>query len=54
MSVYVRPAEAWPSKEEHMLKYKVLAGRFVENMKHFTSSQYKEQIEPILHAGPKV
>ncbi len=48
------PAEAWPSKEEHMLKYKELAGRFVENMKHFVNSQYKEQIEPILHAGPKV
>jgi phosphoenolpyruvate carboxykinase (ATP) len=48
------PAEAWPSKEEHMFKYKELAGRFVENMKHFYYSQYKEQIEPILHAGPKI
>ncbi len=40
------PADAWPSKEEHMHKYKELAGRFVENMKRFVNSKYKEQIEP--------
>ncbi len=48
------PADAWPSKEEHMRKYKELAGRFVENMKRFVNSKYKEQIEPVVHAGPKV
>ncbi len=48
------PAAAWPSREEHMLKYKELAGRFIENMKRFVNSQYKELIEPVVYAGPKV
>jgi hypothetical protein len=37
-----------------MYKYKELAGRFIENMKRFVNSQYKDLIEPVVYAGPKV
>jgi phosphoenolpyruvate carboxykinase (ATP) len=48
------PASAWPSKEEHRKKYKELASRFAENFKLFYGSRYKDTIEQIGLAGPKV
>jgi phosphoenolpyruvate carboxykinase (ATP) len=44
------PAEAWPSKDEHMCKYKELAGRFVENMRKFADQTPAE----VIAAGPKL
>jgi len=44
------PAEAWPSKDEHMRKYKELASRFVENMKKFEDQTPDE----VIAAGPKI
>ena len=48
------PASSWPSREEHMAKYKELASRFIENYKKFASPQYAEMYEQIKQAGPKV
>jgi phosphoenolpyruvate carboxykinase (ATP) len=48
------PASSWPSRAEHMAKYRELASRFVENYKKFASPQYAEMYEQIKQAGPKV
>jgi len=48
------PASSWPSRAEHMAKYKELASRFVENYKKFASRQYAEMYEQIRQAGPRV
>jgi phosphoenolpyruvate carboxykinase (ATP) len=47
------PASSWPSREEHMTKYKELASRFIENFKKFASPRYAEMYEQIKQAGPK-
>ncbi len=44
------PADAWPSQDEHMRKYKELASRFVENFKKFEAGT-PEQVK---QAGPKI
>jgi len=43
------PAGSWPSKENHLAKYKQLASRFIENFKKFEEGCPQEVID----AGPK-
>ncbi|RPI33627.1 MAG: phosphoenolpyruvate carboxykinase (ATP) [Chloroflexota bacterium] len=44
------PANAWPSQEQYMKKYKQLAARFIENFKKFEDDTPTE----IVQAGPKI
>ena len=44
------PAGSWPSKENHLAKYKQLASRFIENFKKFEEGCPQEVID----AGPKI
>jgi len=44
------PASSWPSREEHMRRYKELASRFIENMKKFADQTPEE----VIQAGPKI
>jgi phosphoenolpyruvate carboxykinase (ATP) len=45
----LNPANAWPSKEKYMQKYRQLAARFVENFKKFEVGCPPE----VIKAGPK-
>jgi phosphoenolpyruvate carboxykinase (ATP) len=45
----LNPANAWPSKEKYMQKYRQLAARFVENFKKFEAGCPPE----VIKAGPK-
>lgn len=42
------PASSWPSHEEHLVKYKELASRFIENFKKYASQCPPE----VIKAGP--
>jgi phosphoenolpyruvate carboxykinase (ATP) len=44
------PASSWPSREEHLRRYKELAARFIENMKKFADQTPAE----VIQAGPKI
>lgn len=44
------PASSWPSREEHLRRYKELASRFIENMKKFADQTPAE----VIQAGPKI
>jgi phosphoenolpyruvate carboxykinase (ATP) len=46
----LNPAEAWPSKEQYMERYRQLAYRFVDNFKRFESETPRE----VIAAGPCV
>ncbi len=44
----LNPASSWQSKEAHMIKYKQLAGRFIENFKKYESACPPE----VIKSGP--
>jgi len=46
----LNPASSWQSKEAHMIKYKQLASRFIENFKKYESACPPE----VIKAGPNI
>ncbi len=46
----LRPADAWPDKDQYMTKYRQLAARFVEHFRKFSGDVPPE----VVAAGPKL